>query len=85
MRFVLVHGGLKAGWQWELVVPELDALGHIAIAPDLPGHGSQRDERACLRGYQLAVAEHSPFLSRPADLARLLVTIAGGSTCPTTS
>jgi len=34
--FALVHGGLHGGWCWERVVPELEARGHRAVAPDLP-------------------------------------------------
>lgn len=35
--FVFVHGGMHGSWCWEKVVPRLEALGHRAIAPDLPG------------------------------------------------
>ncbi|TNF04559.1 MAG: alpha/beta fold hydrolase [Sphingomonadales bacterium] len=38
--FLLVHGGLHGGWCWEEVVPLLEAEGHSALAPDLPGMGS---------------------------------------------
>lgn len=48
MRFVLVHGGFHGAWCWERIVPELVALGHAAIAIDLPGHGERRDERSTL-------------------------------------
>lgn len=34
--FVLVHGAGSTSWDWHLVVPELRALGHEVIAPDLP-------------------------------------------------
>lgn len=34
--YALVHGGAHGGWCWELVVPELERLGHQAVAPDLP-------------------------------------------------
>lgn len=37
--FVLVHGGSHGGWCWDKVVPLLEADGHRAIAPDLPGMG----------------------------------------------
>lgn len=46
MRFVLVHGGFHGAWCWERVIPELERLGHEAIAVDLPGHGQRRDEEA---------------------------------------
>jgi len=34
--FALIHGGAHGGWCWELVVPELERLGHSVVAPDLP-------------------------------------------------
>lgn len=34
--FVLVHGAYHGGWCWDRLVPELERLGHRAIAPDLP-------------------------------------------------
>lgn len=37
--FVLVHGSWHGAWCWHRVVPQLEALGHRVLAPDLPGHG----------------------------------------------
>lgn len=37
--FILIHGGFHAGWCWERLVPLLEAKGHAALAPDLPGMG----------------------------------------------
>jgi pimeloyl-ACP methyl ester carboxylesterase len=34
--FALIHGGGSSGWDWHLVVPELQARGHEAVAVDLP-------------------------------------------------
>jgi pimeloyl-ACP methyl ester carboxylesterase len=34
--FTLIHGGGGSGWDWHLVVPELQRLGHEAVAVDLP-------------------------------------------------
>lgn len=34
--FALVHGGAHGGWCWELLIPELERLGHRCSAPDLP-------------------------------------------------
>lgn len=48
MRFVLIHGGFHGAWCWERTIPELQKLGHQAIAIDLPGHGKWRDERSTL-------------------------------------
>lgn len=38
-RFVLVHGSCHGAWCWRDVVPVLEALGHEAVAIDLPSHG----------------------------------------------
>ena len=38
-------------------IMELNDLGHSAIAPDLPGHGSRRNETATLNSYRDAVLE----------------------------
>jgi pimeloyl-ACP methyl ester carboxylesterase len=48
MRFVLIHGGFHGAWCWDRVIPELEQLGHQAIAIDLPGHGARADERSTL-------------------------------------
>lgn len=34
--FVLVHGAQHGAWCWQRLLPELDALGHAAVAMDLP-------------------------------------------------
>lgn len=41
-RFVLVHGAWGESRVWEKLVPLLEAAGHEAEAPDLPGHGDDR-------------------------------------------
>ncbi len=41
-RFVLVHGAFGGAWNWERVVPLLEAGGHIAEAFDLPGAGDDQ-------------------------------------------
>lgn len=45
MRFILIHGGFHGAWCWDRVVPELERLGHEALALDLPGHGERAAER----------------------------------------
>jgi pimeloyl-ACP methyl ester carboxylesterase len=57
MRFVLVHGGFHGAWCWSRVVPELQRLGHDAVAVDLPGHGARRDERSTLAGRRDAILD----------------------------
>ncbi|MDA0997336.1 MAG: alpha/beta fold hydrolase [Proteobacteria bacterium] len=39
-HFILVHGAYHGGWCWERLIPLLNAAGHTAAAPDLPGHGA---------------------------------------------
>ncbi|MGV9363127.1 alpha/beta fold hydrolase [Amycolatopsis sp. NPDC003731] len=34
--FALIHGGGGSGWDFHLLIPELEARGHDAVAPDLP-------------------------------------------------
>lgn len=41
-RFVLVHGAFGGAWCWQPVVAALEADGHTADAPDLPGGGDDR-------------------------------------------
>ena len=38
--FLLVHGSCHGAWCWRDLIPELEAMGHIARAIDLPSHGS---------------------------------------------
>jgi hypothetical protein len=48
MRFVLVHGTSRDAWCRDLLVPELNALGHEAVAVDLLSHGTRMSEAATL-------------------------------------
>jgi pimeloyl-ACP methyl ester carboxylesterase len=57
MRFVLVHGGLHGAWCWKYLIAELEAMGHDAIAIDLPGHGQRVAEESTLSGYRSAVMD----------------------------
>lgn len=54
--FVLVHGAWHGAWTYTKVIPELAALGHVAVAIDLPGHG-------------LDAQFPSSWFSRPLDAA----------------
>jgi pimeloyl-ACP methyl ester carboxylesterase len=54
---VLIHGGFHGAWCWDRVIPELEALGHEAVAIDLPGHGQRRDEFSTLEGRREAILE----------------------------
>jgi len=59
MRFVLIHGGFHGAWCWEKLIPELERLGHTAVAIDLPGHGERATEsiNPCLVDYRNAVLD----------------------------
>jgi len=56
-RFVLVHGGYHGAWCWNRLLPELAALGHDALAIDLPGAGARFAEKATLASWRAALAE----------------------------
>ncbi len=57
MRFVLIHGGFHGAWCWSRTVPELEKLGHLAIAIDIPGHGERVHEEATMAGRLDAVLD----------------------------
>lgn len=57
MRFVLIHGGFHGAWCWTRTIPEIQCLGHEAIAIDLPGHGARRDERSTIADRRDAILE----------------------------
>jgi pimeloyl-ACP methyl ester carboxylesterase len=44
--YLLIHGAWHGGWCWRRVVPLLEAKGHKAVAPDLPGHGDDQTPTA---------------------------------------
>lgn len=35
--FLLLHGAWAGSWVWDRVAPMVRAVGHLAVAPDLPG------------------------------------------------
>jgi pimeloyl-ACP methyl ester carboxylesterase len=57
MRFVLVHGGFHAAWCWERTVPELNRLGHDAVAVDIPGHGTRLHEESTIANRRDAIVD----------------------------
>jgi pimeloyl-ACP methyl ester carboxylesterase len=71
MRFVLIHGGFHGAWCWSRTIPELEKLGHTAIAIDIPGHGKRVHEAATMEGRLNAVLD----VVRPGDV---LVGHSGG-------
>jgi pimeloyl-ACP methyl ester carboxylesterase len=44
VRFVLIHGGFHGAWCWQRLIPEIERLGHSAIAIDLPQHGERAQD-----------------------------------------
>ena len=58
-RFVLVHGAFAGGWIWEPLAERLEALGHEAEAPDLPGAGDDATpvEEVTLDAYAKRICE----------------------------
>ncbi|MEQ5871363.1 alpha/beta fold hydrolase [Sagittula sp. NFXS13] len=59
-RFLLVHGASHGAWCWRDVIPALQALGHEAVAIDMPGHGDDPAdiEQVSLRDYGQRIVEH---------------------------
>lgn len=55
MRFVLVHGGFHGAWCWSRTIPELERLGHEAIALDMPGHGELLDVESTILSRRQAI------------------------------
>ncbi len=63
-NFLLVHGGFHGAWCWELLIPELKALGHAAEAVDLPIEqaGAGPDRYAAVVAAQLARMQRPVWL-----------------------
>lgn len=57
--YLLIHGAWHGGWCWRKVVPLLEAKGHRALAPDLPGHGDAKTDMsvATLASYAERICE----------------------------
>lgn len=66
--FLLIHGAWHGGWCWDRLVPELEAAGHAAHAPDLPGHGEDPADPAgvTLEDYVARIREALRALPEPA-------------------
>jgi pimeloyl-ACP methyl ester carboxylesterase len=70
----LIHGASSDSWYWHLVTPQLEALGHVVVAPDLPSD----DDAAGLDTYTDVVVDAI------GDLTDLIVVgqSLGGFTAP---
>jgi pimeloyl-ACP methyl ester carboxylesterase len=57
-HFVLIHGAWHGGWCWDGVVRHLEAAGHTAEAPTLPGHAPGDDRsRVTFDAYIAKISE----------------------------
>ena len=86
--FVMLHGAYHGGWCWDLLVPELEARGHRAIAMDLPCDDPEAGHDAYLaaalaaidgeRGEHVCVLGHSlggftvPLVASACDAGSML-------------
>lgn len=73
--FILIHGASHGGWCWEKVVPLLEARGHRALAPDLPGSGADHDTPAA----SVTLAKYVDFVSKLLDRESEPVILVGHS------
>ena len=86
--YLLIHGAWHGGWCWSKVVPLLEAKGHKALAPDLPGHGDDKTPLATvtLKGYtdricEIAGAQTEPVILAGHSMGGVAITQAGEN-CP---
>ncbi len=86
--YLLIHGAWHGGWCWRKVVPLLEARGHRALAPDLPGHGADETPPAAvtLAGYaericEIAGAEPEPVILVGHSMGGVAITQAAEN-CP---
>ena len=45
-NFLLVHGAFHGAWCWDVLIPELEALGDTAEAVDLPIEQAGADRKS---------------------------------------
>jgi pimeloyl-ACP methyl ester carboxylesterase len=86
--YLLIHGAWHGGWCWRKVVPLLEAKGHQAVAPDLPGHGDDPTPPATvtLRSYadricQIAGQQPEPVILVGHSMGGVAITQAAEN-CP---
>lgn len=68
---VLVHGSRTSATMWRRQLEGLRRAGVLAVAPDLPGHGSRRGEAFTLDGAVTAVRDATDALGGRALVAGL--------------
>jgi pimeloyl-ACP methyl ester carboxylesterase len=67
---LLIHGAWHGSWCWRKVSPLVERKGHVAIAPDLPGHGDDKTPTAAvtLQAYADRICESATRQSEPVIL-----------------
>lgn len=73
---VLVHGTRTSHSQWNQQLPLLQAAGRGWVTPDLPGHGTRRDEPFTLAGALRTIAD---ALARAAAMGEGRAHLVGSS------
>jgi pimeloyl-ACP methyl ester carboxylesterase len=68
--FIFVHGGWVDHSIWRLVIPILEARGHVARALDLPGSGAYARVPLCYRQRPLDAAAFATVSSPNADVTQ---------------
>jgi pimeloyl-ACP methyl ester carboxylesterase len=76
--YVLIHGAGSDSWYWHLVSPELRAMGHDVVAPDLPCD----DDSAGLVEYADTVVDAIGKRAAAHDDLVLVAQSLGGFTAP---
>jgi hypothetical protein len=77
--FALMHGGFHTSKCWGVFAEELDRRGHQTLTVDFPASDPGAEFASDLltgRPPIVVPGSHSPFLSRPQDLADLFDGIA---------
>lgn len=82
--FVLVHGSFHGAWCWSKVVPELEGLGHRAVAVDLPAQGDDMTPVA-EASLDMNVARVVEVIEKEADPVVLVGHSFGGATITQTA
>ncbi len=72
--FVLVHGAYHGAWCWARLIPFLEAAGHRAMAPDLPGHGTDPTPLA-----EISLATYTAGICQAVAAAETPVILVGHS------
>ena len=73
-EIILIHGAWHGAWCWNKVLPLLQKQGHKTLAPDLPGHGSNR---VC--DTAVTLDQYTDFICDLVDKTNQPVTLVGHS------